>query len=767
MKKTLYLGVTMVLAAASAATGKGPETLSPGSLDLPVMAPSGCPTFSWSGSSDDRDFELVVYRFDDGDDDKVEAVARNEIQGIAFSWTPSECFSAGHYAWVVRAGDLEWSPPRFFVVSPEPGPDELAAALAVVSRFLEQQEARVSADSNPADAAGSQAPRLREARRLPPTHGVVGASTVAIRGHNQDPSGNALGVEASTDSAEGAGLLAANQAGGPDLRLDSQGGIDTEVTEAGIVRSSTAPQVFDIGNPEGDLTLTIDGVAAVTTATDQDTHYSPGNQLTLDGTTFDVLEGPGSGLDADTLDGLHASNLAAAGHLHAGSDIVSGEVAEARIASSLARDAEVIALVLASDGPGSNLDADTLDGLHASQLQPILEGECPAGTVLAGFGPGGDAICAPLPLRPELHFDFHDQELPIQPRLALTPSGAPVVSYHVWNDSMATFEVWLADCSDSACTMGIRRTLDPIASGAQVSSTDVAIGSDGWPVVVYDDWESATDTHMLHVVDCSDSSCSTRTNSIVATATGSIPLSPSIAVPPDGFPVVAYRGAGYVLEVVRCNDPACSGEDEMPLVPDPIVTGPLLTALAVGADGLPVVVVAGNTGGQAEVRLTRCGDASCSPAAASGGLVDTLAFDSVRTAPDLVVGPDDYPVVSYSAVAEGEVRIARCLSPACTAFAGAPFGPAVSSVVTSIAIREDGVPLIAFDGFEGVTLESCFDASCSGPGSPSTLLLDAGHLWSPSVAVGSDGLPVIASVAKIGGHEAIVVSKCRNADCFH
>ncbi len=51
-------------------------------------------------------------------------------------------------------------------------------------------------------------------------------------------------------------------------------------------------------------------------AVDNDTTYTAGNQLSLSGTTFNVVEGSGSGLDADTLDGLDASAFASASHNH-------------------------------------------------------------------------------------------------------------------------------------------------------------------------------------------------------------------------------------------------------------------------------------------------------------------------------------------------------------------------------------------------------------------------------------------------------------------
>lgn len=52
--------------------------------------------------------------------------------------------------------------------------------------------------------------------------------------------------------------------------------------------------------------------------------------------------------------------------LLSGTSIASGTVPEARIDAALARDSEVMSLVLASDGSGSGLNADLLDGLHST-----------------------------------------------------------------------------------------------------------------------------------------------------------------------------------------------------------------------------------------------------------------------------------------------------------------------------------------------------------------------------------------------------------------
>lgn len=65
-----------------------------------------------------------------------------------------------------------------------------------------------------------------------------------------------------------------------------------------------------------------------------------------------TVDGSGSGLDADTVDGSHASAFAAASHTHANGDLT-GYTA-----------ADVLSKLLTVDGAGSGLDADLLDGAN-------------------------------------------------------------------------------------------------------------------------------------------------------------------------------------------------------------------------------------------------------------------------------------------------------------------------------------------------------------------------------------------------------------------
>jgi hypothetical protein len=86
-----------------------------------------------------------------------------------------------------------------------------------------------------------------------------------------------------------------------------------------------------------------------------------------DGTTVFEVSADGSVTSSSFVgDGSGMTNVAPGGHTHAGSDIDVGQVGEAFIAASIARDTEILPKVLAGDGPGSGLDADLLDGAHAS-----------------------------------------------------------------------------------------------------------------------------------------------------------------------------------------------------------------------------------------------------------------------------------------------------------------------------------------------------------------------------------------------------------------
>jgi hypothetical protein len=116
---------------------------------------------------------------------------------------------------------------------------------------------------------------------------------------------------------------------------------------------------------------------------DDNTTYTAGNQLALTDTTFDVVEGTGSGLDADLLDGQNANAFAPAYHDHlgetwTGSDnplVITGTFGSA--APLMLGNTDGIGLLVnspswdavyvnAAGGDGVEVESAGADGLHVS-----------------------------------------------------------------------------------------------------------------------------------------------------------------------------------------------------------------------------------------------------------------------------------------------------------------------------------------------------------------------------------------------------------------
>ncbi|MGD2146250.1 MAG: hypothetical protein PVH41_06130 [Anaerolineae bacterium] len=158
------------------------------------------------------------------------------------------------------------------------------------------------------------------------------------------------GAEMSTSSSSAA-FSVANEGAGDALRVDGAATVDGDLSVSGSLSGASHAHDGD------DITSGTVAEARIDASIARDSEIMP-SVLSNDG--------PGSGLNADQLDGQHGSAFAGSSHDHDGSDIATGTVAEARIDASIARDSEIMPTVLSNDGSASGLDADKLDGQHAS-----------------------------------------------------------------------------------------------------------------------------------------------------------------------------------------------------------------------------------------------------------------------------------------------------------------------------------------------------------------------------------------------------------------
>jgi hypothetical protein len=330
---SVVLVVFGVAGVADAAPGV-PETVSPGAEGRVVRVAGPCPSFSWGAVAGALSWELVAYELSGTESGGGQALGV-VIPGSALSWTPSlgECLAPGsRYVWFVRAigaeGPGEWSRGRLFEIVDVPTIAEVEEALRVLERFVGERgggDARETAgptddpDVVPGPEAEHEVSPGDEASALLVTGVEIGESSITIGGDEV--------VTVATDQ-------------------DTLGGMSC--ADGQLAKWNASFALWECGD---DLS---------------GTSYAAGNQLELVSSTFNVVEGSGSGLDADLLDGKDSAEFAARTHPHSGADIISGLVAETRIDPLVARDSEIMPRVLLSDGAGTGLDADLLDGLHGS-----------------------------------------------------------------------------------------------------------------------------------------------------------------------------------------------------------------------------------------------------------------------------------------------------------------------------------------------------------------------------------------------------------------
>ena len=116
----------------------------------------------------------------------------------------------------------------------------------------------------------------------------------------------------------------------------------------------------------------------------------------------------------------------------------------------------------------------------------------------------------------------------------------------------------------------------------------IAIGAGGRPVISYFDATAAA----LKVALCANADCTgvATITTVDDSASSLLGSNTSIAISGDGFPVISYQDfSAGVLKVAKCFNAACSTSTIISTVDDPPNFVATSTALAIGADGLPVI----------------------------------------------------------------------------------------------------------------------------------------------------------------------------------
>ncbi len=254
-----------------------------------------------------------------------------------------------------------------------------------------------------------------------------------------------------------------------------------------------------------------------------------------------------------------------------------------------------------------------------------------------------------------------------------------------------------------------------------------------------------------------------RQNSLTTVdAAGQVGFHTSITIGMDGLPVISYWDpTNWHLKAAKCGNASCTSGNTLTTVD---ATGNVgeTTSISIGTDGLPVISYYDNTNGH--LKVAKCGNASCS----SGNTLTTVdATGSVGYYTSIAIGSDGLPIISYRDSTNQTLKMAKCGNASCTSGNILTTVDATGDVgvFSSIAVGSDGLPIISYvdNANMNVKAAKCGNASCSS-GNTLTAVEVATFLYgTTSLTIGTDGLPVISYYDMSNG--VLKVAKCGNAAC--
>lgn len=307
------------------------------------------------------------------------------------------------------------------------------------------------------------------------------------------------------------------------------------------------------------------------------------------------------------------------------------------------------------------------------------------------------------------------------------------------------------------------------------------IGADGRAVVAYRHRPPGSASSQLRLARCDDDACSAVTT-VTLDASGDVGYRPSLAIAPDGRPVVSYLDlTNGDLKVAFCADPGCSAVSTVVLDPEVGISSQPeagRTALAVGADGFVLVAYTDLEPGvpppphfvNDRLKIVHCEDTACATRTTTN-VLDALGYLPVT----IGIGGDARAFVMWHRVAGIATFFtsARCNDLACTSLdflsearQRTPVLPSAFSGYPSLALQANGLPAYLYTVSEplidGLRYVRCGDAGCNT--SSVETMAELGGVTSLSLPGGA-ALPRFAAVVPAPPGSQLSLHRCQDAGC--
>lgn len=352
--------------------------------------------------------------------------------------------------------------------------------------------------------------------------------------------------------------------------------------------------------------------------------------------------------------------------------------------------------------------------------------------------------------------------------IAIGTDGLPIIAYQNGSDG----NLVVAKCTAPGCETAILETVeDSNGDPARGFDISLAVRGSGSPVMAwYDDLNEN-----LAYARCPNADCSGA--DVLRTLDDSpedVGHNVSMLLDAGGRVHVAYADSSAgALKFARCPALACTNPtiEVIDVLPSNHVIGDL--AMTFGQDGFPAIAYMNWTTG--DLLVARCRNVECS-GNATIRLVDSGLGQVFGPGPDIVIGADDLPLLSYYDGNSNALKVAKCVDIECLLPASTRVmdnGPnGDSGHHSAIAIRPDGKPVIAYQRFAtggqgggALRVIECTTPDCTGPYRIVIVDARAGEQtgWDPDIVIGADGGVLIAY------HDiqdaSLKVAKCNAQTC--
>lgn len=284
-------------------------------------------------------------------------------------------------------------------------------------------------------------------------------------------------------------------------------------------------------------------------------------------------------------------------------------------------------------------------------------------------------------------------------------------------------------------------TVATVDSTGYGQSSSIAIGSDGFPIISYNHYTLSPADSDLKIAHCEDASCTSSATTVVDPNGGA---GTSIAIGTDGLPIVTYGSGG--VKALHCGNVQCTSGNVITALDS--LGGS--TSMAIGSDGLPVAAYYDSTQGTLDV--AHCGTLDCTSgntvSTADPGYMGSVGFNNALT-----IGSDGLPVISYEMASGGYLRVTHCGNVLCNSGNTATTVDPDASINygTSIAVGTDGLPIISYYDYGSpydLFVAHCGNVLCNS-GNTINSVYDTGGSYN-DIAIGSDGLPVMSGRGNLG-----------------